>query len=158
MLESKKLSECNWPAGKKCFRVTDKLGNGRLPADWGGASKLYLNEWAAVDALNVFEAVGRLCWRLQGNGYLKSNFGKKYLNTGPGSLWPDSTMIIPGYTRYGRIVSPPSNQALPAASPGRFCASAAAARQLIRFETKICQSGRSRVATSASLEPVDRVI
>lgn len=59
LLESKQLPEGGWPAEKKYYRVTDKLGNGRSLVDWGGTSKLRMNEWVTADALYVLKAAGR---------------------------------------------------------------------------------------------------
>jgi hypothetical protein len=60
LLESKQLPGGGWPAENKYYRVTDRLGNGRSLVDWGGTSKLKMNEWVTVDALFVLNAAGRL--------------------------------------------------------------------------------------------------
>ena len=59
LLESKQLQDGGWPAEKKYYRVTDKLGNGRSLVDWGGTSKLRMNEWVTADALYVLKTAGR---------------------------------------------------------------------------------------------------
>ena len=60
LLESKQLPDGGWPAEKKYYRVTDKKGLGRSLVNWGGTSKLRMNEWVTADGLFVLKAAGRL--------------------------------------------------------------------------------------------------
>jgi len=60
LLESKQLPDGGWPAEKKYYRVTDKKGLGRSLVNWGGTSKLRMNEWVTADVLYVLKAAGRL--------------------------------------------------------------------------------------------------
>jgi hypothetical protein len=59
LLESKRLPDGGWPAEKKYYRVTEKRGSGRTIINWGGTSKLRMNEWVTADALYVLKAAGR---------------------------------------------------------------------------------------------------
>jgi hypothetical protein len=60
LLESKRLPDGGWPAEKKYYRVTQKRGSGRTIINWGGTSKLRMNEWVTADALYVMRAANRL--------------------------------------------------------------------------------------------------
>ena len=60
LLESKRLPDGGWPAEKKYYRVTEKRGSGRTVINWGGTSKLRMNEWVTADVLYVLRAANRL--------------------------------------------------------------------------------------------------
>lgn len=59
LLVSKRLSDGGWPSEKKYYRVTDRKGLGRSLVNWGGTSKLHMNEWVTIDMLYVLKEAGR---------------------------------------------------------------------------------------------------
>jgi hypothetical protein len=65
LLESKRLSDGGWPAEGKFYRYNLAPKNGHSRVDWGGTSKLHLNEFVSADALVVLRASGRLTSSLE---------------------------------------------------------------------------------------------
>jgi hypothetical protein len=59
LLESKRLPGGGFPAEEKYYRVARSGASGRSPVDWGGTSKVKMNEFVTVDALFVLKAAGR---------------------------------------------------------------------------------------------------
>jgi hypothetical protein len=69
LLESKRLTDGGFRAEKKYYHVTDKTeGSGVSFVDWGGVSKLRMNEWVTVTALSVLNKSGRLSNEPRGLG------------------------------------------------------------------------------------------
>jgi hypothetical protein len=65
LLESKRLSDGNFPAEKKYYQTIDKTNSTRRKSgsslvDWGCTSKKKCNEFVTADALHVLKASGRL--------------------------------------------------------------------------------------------------
>jgi hypothetical protein len=60
LLESKRLADGGFPAEKKYYRVSDRRQNGDSLVDWGGTSKVRLNEFVTADALYVLKQANRL--------------------------------------------------------------------------------------------------
>lgn len=63
LLASKRLSDSGFPAEKKYYSVyggAKTMKSGHSLVDWGGTSKVRMNEWVTVDALGVLKAAGRL--------------------------------------------------------------------------------------------------
>ena len=69
LLESTRLTDGGFRAEKKYYHVTDKTeGSGVSFVDWGGVSKLRMNEWVTVTALSVLNKSGRLSNEPRGLG------------------------------------------------------------------------------------------
>lgn len=60
LLESKRLPDGGFPAEGQYYRTWGKPTTGYSAVDWGGTSKLRMNEWVSVNALAVLRAAGRL--------------------------------------------------------------------------------------------------
>jgi hypothetical protein len=60
LLESKRLADGGFPAEKKYYQVSEGRQNGRSLVDWGGTSKVRLNEFVTTDALYVLKQANRL--------------------------------------------------------------------------------------------------
>ncbi len=60
ILESMRLPDGGWPATAKFYKHSSELKLGNDSIDWGGTSKLHMNEWVTADALAVLKAAGRL--------------------------------------------------------------------------------------------------
>lgn len=54
LLEAKRLPDGGWPAEERYYQAKAER------VDWGGTSKVRMNEWVSVDALAVLRAAGRL--------------------------------------------------------------------------------------------------
>jgi len=59
-LESLQLADGGWPATARHYRCDDSEKSGNEQVDWGGTSRLRMNEWVSADALTVLRAAGRL--------------------------------------------------------------------------------------------------
>jgi hypothetical protein len=59
-LERKRLPDGGWPAEAKYYTASDEIKLGNDSVDWGGTSKLRMNEWVTADALSVLRAAGRV--------------------------------------------------------------------------------------------------
>ena len=59
LLESLKLPDGGFPARRKLYKVSTERRSGGSPVDWGGVSRVRLNEWVTLDALRVFKAAGK---------------------------------------------------------------------------------------------------
>ncbi len=60
LLESKQLSGGGWPAERRYYKVSRKIGLGIDDVDWGPTGTRKRNEWVSADALYVLRAAGRL--------------------------------------------------------------------------------------------------
>jgi hypothetical protein len=60
LLESKRLPDGGWPAEVALYSVSPNARSRAEHVDWGGTSKLRLNEWVTAEALEVLKAAGRL--------------------------------------------------------------------------------------------------
>jgi hypothetical protein len=60
VLIEKQLPDGGWAAEKKYYKLSDKAGNGIELIDWGGTSKVRMNEWVTADALFVLQKAGLL--------------------------------------------------------------------------------------------------
>jgi hypothetical protein len=60
LLEAKRLPDGGWPSEAKYYYCTPGAKSGRSLVDWGGTSKIHLNEFVTVDALFVLQSAGRL--------------------------------------------------------------------------------------------------
>lgn len=60
LLESMRLPDGGFAAGKKYYGKSWKGGAGRSLVDWGGAGKKRMNPFVTADALAVLQAAGRL--------------------------------------------------------------------------------------------------
>lgn len=60
LLETMRLPDGGFAAGKKYYRKSWKGGSGRSLVDWGGTSKRRMNEFVTVEVLGVLRAGGRL--------------------------------------------------------------------------------------------------
>lgn len=67
LLVSKQLADGGFPAEARYYHFNEKKGSGYSLVDWGGTSKVHLNEFVTVDALSVLRQAGRLV--LQGSSY-----------------------------------------------------------------------------------------
>jgi hypothetical protein len=61
LLEERRLPEGGWPAEKRFYKVSPKtfVVNSDY-VDWGGTSRVRMNEWVTADALAVLRSAGRL--------------------------------------------------------------------------------------------------
>jgi hypothetical protein len=53
LLESKRLADGGFPAEGRFYRVVVEPANGGSLVDWGGTSKVRMNEWVTVEALSM---------------------------------------------------------------------------------------------------------
>lgn len=60
LLESMRLPDGGFAAGKKYYRKSWKGGSGRSLVDWGGTSKRRMNAFVTVEVLMVLRAAGRV--------------------------------------------------------------------------------------------------
>jgi hypothetical protein len=60
VLEQKELPDGGWPAERRYYKVSSQLELHADYVDWGGTSKLRMNEWVTSDALYVLRAAGRV--------------------------------------------------------------------------------------------------
>jgi hypothetical protein len=60
LLESKRLADGGFPAEKKYYQVSDRRQNRGSLVDWGGTSKVRMNEFVTADALYVLKQANRL--------------------------------------------------------------------------------------------------
>jgi hypothetical protein len=60
LLESKRLPDGGWPADAKYYHCTPRAKTGHSLVDWGGTSKIHLNEFVTLEALFVLKAAGRM--------------------------------------------------------------------------------------------------
>jgi hypothetical protein len=61
LLMAKRLPDGGWPAERKYYRVGGRPpATGSSPVDWGGTSKVHLNEWVTAEALSVLRRAGRV--------------------------------------------------------------------------------------------------
>jgi hypothetical protein len=60
LLESKRLADGGFPAEKKYYQVSERRQSGRSLVDWGGTSKVRMNEFVTADALYVLKQANRL--------------------------------------------------------------------------------------------------
>jgi hypothetical protein len=59
LLQHKELPTGGWPAEARYYHVSNDLELHADYVDWGGTSKLRMNEWVTTDALFVLRAAGR---------------------------------------------------------------------------------------------------
>ena len=60
ILESKQLSDGGFPAEAKYYQSSNINKSHYSPANWGGTSKIRMNEWVTVDALYVLTKAKRM--------------------------------------------------------------------------------------------------
>ena len=60
LLEDKELASGGWPAEKRYYKISRRIGPGAEYIDWGGCGKTRKNEWVTADALRVLREAGRL--------------------------------------------------------------------------------------------------
>ena len=60
LLEEKELPGGGWPAERRYYKVSSRIGPGAEYVDWGGCGKTRMNEWVTADALRVLREAGRL--------------------------------------------------------------------------------------------------
>jgi hypothetical protein len=59
LLEEKELAGGGWPAERRYYKVSTRIGPGAESVDWGGCGKTRMNEWVTADALRVLREAGR---------------------------------------------------------------------------------------------------
>jgi hypothetical protein len=60
LLEERRLPDGGWPAEKRYYTVSRTAMKANADyVDWGGTSRIRMNEWVTVDALAVLRAAGR---------------------------------------------------------------------------------------------------
>ncbi len=59
ILESKQLSDGGFPAEAKYYQSANTRKSHYSPANWGGTSKIKMNEWVTIDALYVLKLAKR---------------------------------------------------------------------------------------------------
>jgi hypothetical protein len=59
LLESKQLADGSFPAEKKYYHNNPKAKTGRSRVDWGGTSRMQMNEFVTVETLSVLKAAKR---------------------------------------------------------------------------------------------------
>lgn len=60
LLESKRLPDGGFPAEERYYQASAKIIPSRHSlVDWGGTSRLHMNQWVTADALAVLHAAGR---------------------------------------------------------------------------------------------------
>lgn len=60
LLERKELPGGGWPAERRYYRVASQVELHADYVDWGGTSRIRMNEWVTTDALYVLREAGRL--------------------------------------------------------------------------------------------------
>ncbi len=60
IIESKQLANSGFPAEDRYYRVDDKKLSGHSRVDWGGTSKVHMNQFVSLDAMRVLKQAGRL--------------------------------------------------------------------------------------------------
>ncbi len=60
LLQSKQLPNGGWPAEKSYYKVSQQIALNADYVDWGGTSRLRMNEWVTADALFVLKKAGRI--------------------------------------------------------------------------------------------------
>jgi len=60
LLEEKELPTGGWAAERRLYKVSSTPATRADSVDWGGASKMRMNEWVTADALYVLRASGRM--------------------------------------------------------------------------------------------------